>query len=313
MSKRNILEVSHINKSFGNKKVVSDLSFSVIQGDVFGFLGPNGAGKTTTIRMMLGLITMDSGSVYINGYDIKENFNRAISKVGAVVETPKFFPYLSGYHNLRIIAKLHPELPETRIDEVLEIVGLASRAKDKVKTYSLGMRQRLGLARALLNHPSLVFLDEPTNGLDPQGMIEIRAMISQLAIEQDITFFITSHLLYEVEQICNKVAILKDGKLIAQSPVKELLETQKEQVEIVTREVSKASRILQGSSSIQSIVSSANGLVVEIDKGLSSEINRLLVSQQVKVDYLIPSNQSLEQLFIEITEGGQENATITGK
>jgi len=219
VSETNVLEVFRINKSFGSKRVVSDLSFNVAKGDIFGFLGPNGAGKTTTIRMMLGLISIDSGSVKINGFDIRKNFSQAIGRVGAVVETPNFHLYLSGYRNLKLVANLHPEVPKSRIEEVLEIVGLASRAGDKVKTYSLGMKQRLGLARALLNQPSLVFLDEPTNGLDPQGIIEIREMISQLAIEQDITFFITSHQLHEVEQICNKVAILKEGRLLAKVPV----------------------------------------------------------------------------------------------
>jgi len=308
MSGKNILEVSQVNKFFGNKKVVSDLSFQVAEGDVFGFLGPNGAGKTTTIRMILGLISMDSGTVKINGFDIKENFNQAIRQVGAVVETPKFYPYLSGYHNLRLIANLHPELPKTRVEEVLEIVGLADRAKDKVKTYSLGMRQRLGLARALLNYPRLVFLDEPTNGLDPQGMLEIREMISQLAIEQDITFFITSHLLYEVEQICNKVAILKEGCLIAQNPVKDLLNNQNEKVEISTGDTSSALSILKDRSFVKSVQSSANGLIVEIDKGSSSQLNQLLVSKQVRVDYLVPKNQSLEQIFIGLTERGKKDA-----
>jgi ABC-2 type transport system ATP-binding protein len=305
MRKKNVLEVSHINKKYGDKKVVSDLSFQVSEGDVFGFLGPNGAGKTTTIRMILGLISKDSGTVKMNGFDIVENFNQAISQVGAVVETPKFYSYLSGYHNLRLIANLHPELPKSRVEEVLEIVGLSQRGKDKVKTYSLGMRQRLGLAMALLNHPKLVFLDEPTNGLDPQGMIEIREMISQLAIEQDITFFITSHLLYEVEQICNKVAILKEGHLITQSPVKELLNTKNEKVEIITNEVSAALGILKDRSFVKSVAQAENGLMVELDKGCSSQLNQLLVSQQIKVDYLIPKHQSLEQLYIGLTEGGK--------
>lgn len=308
MNPATVLEVSRINKSFGDKKVVSDLSFSVMKGDVFGFLGPNGSGKTTTIRMLLGLIAMDSGSVKINGYDTKTDFNRAIGKVGAVVETPKFYPYLSAYHNLRLIANLHPELPESRIEEVLEIVGLASRAKDKVKTYSLGMKQRLGLARALLNHPGLVFLDEPSNGLDPQGMIEIREMISQLALEQDISFFITSHLLYEVEQICNKVAILKEGRLITQIPIKALSASQNEKVEIITGQIGPAMEILRGRSIVKSITPSAQGVTVEIEKGCSDRINQLLVSQQVAVDYLIPKNQTLEELFIKLTEGGKNIA-----
>lgn len=305
MSEIKVLEVSQISKSFGDKKVVSDLTFDVTQGDVFGFLGPNGAGKTTTIRMMLGLIAIDSGTVKINGFDIKKNFNQAIKQVGTVVETPKFYPYLSGYYNLRLIANLHTELPKGRIEEVLEIVDLTKAAKNKVKTYSLGMRQRLGLARALLNYPRLVFLDEPTNGLDPQGMIEIREMISQLAIEQDITFFITSHLLHEVEQICNKVGILKEGRLISLSPVKKMLESQNEKVEIITSETGTAARLLKNQSYVKSLALTKNSLTAEIEKGYSGKLNQLLVSHQVKVDYLLPKNQSLEQFFIGLTEGGK--------
>jgi ABC-type multidrug transport system ATPase subunit len=175
---------------------------------VFGFLGPNGAGKTTTIRMILGLIKADSGSAEINGYDTKKDFLKAISSVGAVIKTPEFYSYLSAYQNLALIRNLHPNVPKKRIGEILDIVGLADRAADKVDTYSLGMKQRLGIARALLNYPKLVILDEPTNGLDPQGIKEVREMILQLALEQDITFFISSHLLTRGRLLLAKVMSL---------------------------------------------------------------------------------------------------------
>jgi len=305
--KKYILEVSNLSKSFNGKEVIKNLSFKVLTGDIFGFLGPNGAGKTTTIRMILRLIASDSGSVTINGHDIGRDFNRAIKEVGAIVEIPKFFSYLSGYDNLRLIAKLHPELSKDRIAEVLDIVGLTQRSRDKVKTYSLGMKQRLGLAMALLNRPKLVFLDEPTNGLDPKGIIDMRAMISQLALEQDITFFITTHQLNEVEQICNQVAILKEGELIEQGSVKELLNKDNEYVEVFTEEHEKSLGLLNDLEFVKSAQSSKYGVQVELEKGYSGDLIHFLISQNIKVNYVTPKNQSLEQFFIELTEGEIEH------
>ena len=166
--------------------------------------------------MPVNLIYPNEGTIKINGYDLKSDFYKAIEKVGAIVETPRFYPYMSGRKNLQLMANLINNMPKGRVDEVLEIVGLSSRAKDKVKTYSLGMKQRLGIANALLNNPMLVILDEPTNGLDPQGMKEIRDLVCELASKKNITFFISTHLLHEVEQICNKVAILHHGKIVSQ-------------------------------------------------------------------------------------------------
>ena len=303
-----VLEVLNLSKSFGARKAVDNVSFKVESGDVFGFLGPNGAGKTTSIRMMLGLIHPDSGRVKISGYDLKEEFLQAIAGVGAVVETPKFYSYLSGYENLQLIANLHPNLPKNRVEEVLEMVGLRKRSGDKAKTYSLGMKQRLGLARALLNNPKLIFLDEPTNGLDPQGMKEIREMISQLALERDITFFVTSHLLHEVEQICNKAAILKEGRLIAQSTVKEMLNMDNETLEVYTTETERADEVLKEAGFVKSVSTFSKGLCVELDRGCSGKLIKLLVSQNVTVEYLMPKNKSLEQFFIDLTEGGEQIA-----
>lgn len=299
-----VLEVSNLSKSFDSKKVVHDVSFKIEAGDIFGFLGPNGAGKTTTIRMMLGLIFPDKGSVKINGFDVFGDFKQAIGKVGAIVETPQFYPYLTGYQNLSLIANLHPQLTKARVHEVLDMVGLSQRAKDKVQTYSLGMKQRLGIARALLNYPTLIFLDEPTNGLDPQGMKEIREMISQLASEQNITFFISTHLLHEVEQICNKVAILNRGKLISQGSVKELLGKDSETVEVRTKDIERALNIINKIGYVKSVQHSQGGLQVELDKGYSGFLNQLLVAQNIMVEYIVPHKQTLEHFFIELTEGG---------
>ncbi|MTI83254.1 MAG: ABC transporter ATP-binding protein [Firmicutes bacterium] len=308
MKSKNVIEINNLHKSFGQTTVVDGISFNVQAGDVFGFLGPNGAGKTTTIRMMLGLVYPDSGTIKINEHDMEKDFLNAISQVGAMVETPKFYPYLTGYQNLSLIANLHPTVQTSRIDEVLDMVSLSSRARDRVGTYSLGMKQRLGIARALLNRPDIVFLDEPTNGLDPQGIREIREMISRLALEQDITFFISTHLLHEVEQVCSKVAILNKGQLIARGSVKELLGQDNEMVKVRTTDTAKALEILKGIEYIRSVKPSPGGLEIELEKDRSAALNQLLVSGGVQVDYLMPQNQSLEQFFIELTEGGHQVA-----
>lgn len=219
MSGKVLLETNNLTKTFGTRTAVDRLSLRVEEGDIYGFLGRNGSGKTTTIRMITGLVYPDAGEVLIGGVDLRTNFKPAISQVGAIVENPVFYGYLSAYDNLCLMANLLPGITQKRVDEVLEMVGLRNRAKDKVRAYSLGMKQRLGIANALLGDPRLIILDEPTNGLDPQGMREIKEMIAQLASERGITFFISSHLLHEVEQICTKVGIVQDGRLLAEGKV----------------------------------------------------------------------------------------------
>ncbi|MBV1759235.1 MAG: ABC transporter ATP-binding protein [Dethiosulfatibacter sp.] len=211
---KTVLEVNSLEKRYKDRVVLDGLNLKVEEGDIYGFLGPNGAGKTTAIRAILGLIHFQKGNVILNGYDIKKDFRNAIRAVGAMVETPQFLDQYSGLWNLRMMAKFYDGITEKRIDEALEIIGMKTRAKDRVRTYSMGMKQRLGIAGALLHRPSLVILDEPTNGLDPQGIKEIREIIMQLSIEQNMTFFISSHILSEVESFCNKVGIIKDGRII---------------------------------------------------------------------------------------------------
>ncbi|MGN4719860.1 ABC transporter ATP-binding protein [Bacillus cereus group sp. MYBK226-2] len=208
-----LLEVSQICKSFRNVQVVKDMSFKVYEGDVVGFIGPNGAGKTTIIRMILNLIHRDGGTVKIGGYNIDHEFSQAMKKVGAIVENPSFHGNLSGYKNLKLVANLN-NVTEQRIWEVLKLVQLQARAKDKVKEYSLGMKQRLGIAISLLKKPELLILDEPTNGLDPQGIRDMRTMIKELAEKEKIGLLISSHILHELEQVCTRFLILNKGKLL---------------------------------------------------------------------------------------------------
>ncbi|MGN4782681.1 ABC transporter ATP-binding protein [Bacillus cereus group sp. MYBK217-2] len=208
-----LLEVSQICKSFRNVQVVEDMSFKVYEGDIVGFIGPNGAGKTTIIRMILNLIHRDGGTVKIGGHNIDHEFSQAMKKVGAIVENPSFHGNLSGYKNLKLVANLN-NVTEQRIWEVLKLVQLQARAKDKVKEYSLGMKQRLGIAISLLKKPELLILDEPTNGLDPQGIRDMRTMIKELAAKEKIGLLISSHILHELEQVCTRFLILNKGKLL---------------------------------------------------------------------------------------------------
>ncbi len=307
MNEEILIDVKNVNKSFGKRKVIDNLNLRVCTGDVYGFLGPNGSGKTTTIRMILGLVFPQSGQIHVNGHDIRTNYTDAIRDVGAIVENPSAFLYLSGRQNLQLRANLYKDIPASRIDEVLQIVDLQDRAKDKVRTYSLGMKQRLGIAMALLNNPKIVFLDEPTNGLDPQGMKDTKELIVRLAKENGITFFISSHLLNEVEQICTKVGILMSGKLIKQGSVKELLSSNTDIFEVVTADIELAVSLLKEAAYVKSIQTKNDGIVVEIDKNTFSQLNGLLMTHQVTVTSISQQEKSLEQLFLELTSGGEKH------
>ena len=213
-----ILKCENLKKQVKNKVIVENLSFSMNKGDVVGFIGPNGAGKTTTIKLILGLIKLTEGKIYINGYDIQKNFIKAMEKVGAIVETPDLYMYLSGYDNLKLTANNYKNITKKRIDEVIKLVGLENRIKDKVSTYSLGMRQRLGIAEAIINNPELLILDEPTNGLDIEGMIEIRNLIKELSNE-GIAILISSHNLTEIDNLCNRIIAIKNGKIVTNDTI----------------------------------------------------------------------------------------------
>lgn len=219
---KTILEVNNICKSFGKKQILKDVSFSLDEGEILGFIGPNGAGKTTTIKLILGLQSIGSGSVKINGYDIEKEFVKAINNVGAIVESPDLYMYLSGRTNLNMIANYYNNFSKDRINEVIKLTGLENRIDDKVSKYSLGMRQRLGIAAALLNNPNLLILDEPTNGLDPEGIKELRSLLKKLAKVENIGILISSHNLSELESFCTDVCIIKNGEIISTDTVKSI-------------------------------------------------------------------------------------------
>lgn len=220
----NILEVKGLTKLYKNGRGIKDISFEVSKGEIFGFLGPNGAGKTTTIKIITGLCRADKGEVKISGYDISSQFEMAMQKVGCIIETPDYYEYISAYKNLVLASRFYPDIKPSRIDEVLALVGLDKNKNEKVGNFSLGMKQRLGLASAILSNPELVILDEPANGLDIEGMVDIRNIIKQLASEYKTTFFISSHLIHEMEITCTRIGIINQGALITVGFVDELLE-----------------------------------------------------------------------------------------
>lgn len=221
-----ILEVRNLTKIYKNKRGIKNISFDICKGDIFGFLGPNGAGKTTVMKIITGLCKPDQGEVKIFGFNVFDQFEEAMQKVGGIIETASAYEYMSAYKNLELASRYYRDVTKARIEEMLELVGLSKYKNEKVGNYSLGMKQRLGLASAILSKPELVILDEPTNGLDVEGMVDIRNTITRLAQEQETTFFISSHLIHEVELICNRIGIINHGELLKEGLVAELLNGQ---------------------------------------------------------------------------------------
>ncbi len=293
-----ILKIKNLNKSFGKKKILKNVSFNVNEGDILGFIGPNGAGKTTTIKMILGLQSIDSGTVTINGYDIKKNFEKAIEKVGTIVENPDLYMYLSGYDNLKLISNLYKNVDKKRIDEVIKIVKLETRINDKVSKYSLGMRQRLGIAQALLHKPNLLILDEPTNGLDPEGIKELRDIIKRLATKEKVGVVISSHNLSELESFCNKIVIIKNGEIVETNELKKVKNIEESYIFEVD-EISKISKILE--EKIEKI--NDNSFKIHINKESIPEIIKKLIENGVKIYTVKEEEISLEDAFLKRTGG----------
>ena len=294
-----------LTKDFGKLRAVDHLDLEVRRGDVFGFLGPNGAGKSTTIRMVMGLIRSNEGRIEILGHDARRQREAALRRVGAIVEEPAFYRFLSGRRNLEILSAMSGGASPQRIDEVLEIVGLTNRARDKVKAYSHGMRQRLGIAQALLPQPELVVLDEPTTGLDPQGMREVRELIRDLAAQEQVTIFLSSHLLHEVEQVCNRVAVINRGKLVGAGDVATLVR-QGSAVRVVTSEPERAALLLQKQDWVGQVQVDGDGLRVSVKPDAVPELNALLVQAGHRVSELTPLKATLEEVFFQLM--GENNS-----
>ena len=300
-----VLETTGLTKSFRTRRAVDSLSLQVHEGDVYGFLGPNGAGKSTTIRMLTGLVRPHHGTARLLGYDIRTERVRALRDVGAIVELPAFYKYLSARENLDIFSRLSGGCDGKRIDHVLDTVGLLDRAKDKVKTFSHGMVQRLGIAQALLPSPKVIILDEPTSGLDPQGMRDVRELILRLAKDEGITIFLSSHLLHEIEQVCNRVAIINRGKLVAEGSVQDLLKQEMGVIEFATNDSNRAAEILGRLDSIK-IIECAPGLVsISAVTQQIAEANRALVTEGLDVFSIVPKTMNLEDLFMKLIGEGE--------
>ncbi|HEY46848.1 MAG: hypothetical protein AMJ88_06830 [Anaerolineae bacterium SM23_ 63] len=300
-----VIRTYDLTKRFKRLTAVDEVNFEVNQGEVFGFLGPNGAGKTTTIAMLLGLVRPTAGSAEILGHDIRRDLSIALRRVGAIVETPAFYPYMSGIDNLRVFARIDGGDTEKSIPTILEQVGLEGRGKDKVGTYSQGMRQRLGLGAALLGDPELLILDEPTNGLDPAGMQEMRILIRRLADEKRKTVFLSSHLLHEVEQVCDRVLILNKGQIIAQGEVKALL-SQAHALELRIEDVELAAEVVSKLDWVQGTTHEGDWLRIQVSPERAPELLAALAAHSLFPFEVRPVVSTLESVFLDLTNESVE-------
>lgn len=294
------MQLIDVNKNIGNKNIIKGLSFTINPGEVFGFIGPNGAGKTTTIRMMVGLMHMTSGDIRILGKSIKTDYKQAAREIGAIVENPEMYPFMTGLQNLNHFARMTPSVTKERIQEVISLVGLEKVIKHKVGKYSLGMRQRLGIAQALLHKPSVLILDEPTNGLDPAGIREIRTYIRSLAEKDHVAVIISSHLLSEIELMCDRIGIIKNGELIATQQVNETADTQtaiQVQMEVTPQE--QAKKILQAEHQIEAIIKDGI-LQFQSEKEDIPKIIQTLAKQDIAIYQVSAAKTSLEDKFFDL-------------
>ncbi len=294
---KKLLECQDLCKSFGKKQILKNVSFELDEGDILAFIGPNGSGKTTTIKLILGLQGIDKGSVNINGFDIKKDFVKAIEKVGAIVENPDTYMYLSGWDNLKLTANMYKNISDEAIKDIVKLVDLETRIHDKVSKYSLGMRQRLGIARALINKPNILILDEPTNGLDPEGIKDLRNLLKKLA-KEGMGILISSHNLAELESFCNKVLIIDNGTIIETSEVKEFKNNDNKYVFTVS---STENLDIEGIYEVSKTKFSFNG-----DKESIAKIVKKLVKENIDVYEVKMQELTLEEAFLKKT-GGKKN------
>lgn len=300
---KKLLECQNLYKSFGKKQILKDVSFEIDEGDILAFIGPNGSGKTTTIKLILGLQSIDKGKVTINGFDVKKDFVKSIEKVGAIVENPDTYMYLTGWQNLKLTANLYKDVSDEKIKEIVKLVDLEGRINDKVSKYSLGMRQRLGIARALINEPNVLILDEPTNGLDPEGIKDLRNLLKKLA-KEGLGILISSHNLAELESFCNKVLIIDNGTIIETSEVKEF----KNNGNKYTFNVSNTKDLdIEGIYEVAKDKFSYNGEKEDIASIVKTLVKKNIDVYEVKMEEL-----TLEEAFLKKT-GGKKNDKVNKK
>lgn len=316
--KNTVLKIEHLSKTFGKREILHDISFETYEGEIFGFLGPNGAGKTTTIKIAAGLLRLDEGEIYIAGHSVKKNFEDAMACVGGIVENPEFYKYMSGLDNLRLFANIRDGVTEERIKEVVHLVGLDNRIKDKVGKYSLGMRQRLGVAQAILHRPKLLILDEPTNGLDPAGIKELRDILKEISHNEGVSVLVSSHLMSEMEMMCDRVGVIVNGALVDVKPIDELVSAtslDKQDYEICVDDPARAIEVLDFVEPKNKLINGEGNLEVIVtadgkDEAIS-HINKAIVDAGLKLYTVSPKqNRRLEDVFIELTkaEGGDQIA-----
>lgn len=298
-----VLEVKGLKKKLGKREIIKDISFSIEEGEIFGFLGPNGAGKTTTIRMLVGLINANEGSISICGHDLKTDTEKALKEVGAVVENPELYKYLSGRENLMQIARIR-NISKDQVNETIKLVGLEDRIDDKVRKYSLGMKQRLGLAASLLSNPKLLILDEPTNGLDPSGILDFREVVKKAANERGMAVFISSHILSEVQHLCNRVAFINHG--IIESVENVLDESMDTNTDIICLKLLQEIDInkLLSIEYINSARKTDDGIEIILLVNKTPELIKYLVNNNYAIQEVFKIRKGLEQRYMELVEGG---------
>ena len=295
---KKVLELKNVSKSFGKRKIIDNLNLEVEEGEIYGFLGPNGSGKTTTIKMILRLINSDSGEIKVNGYDTKKQFEKAMECIGAIVENPDLYKYMSGIDNLRLHARIR-NIDEKRIKEVLELVELKGREKDKVGKYSLGMKQRLGLALTLLHKPKVLILDEPTNGLDPAGIKKLRDILKEISHKEGVAVFVSSHILSEMQLMCDRVAVLDNGKIVKVEKISDTNEEKEEVVEIKVRNIEKAVKILKEEFNLDVKIEN-NKINITVRTEKLPEVIKKLAIADTEIQLVIPK----EHTFFDATERG---------
>ena len=299
---KKVLELKNVSKSFGKRKIIDNLNLEVEEGEIYGFLGPNGSGKTTTIKMILRLINSDSGEIKVNGYDTKKQFEKAMECIGAIVENPDLYKYMSGIDNLRLHARIR-NIDEKRIKEVLELVELKGREKDKVGKYSLGMKQRLGLALTLLHKPKVLILDEPTNGLDPAGIKKLRDILKEISHKEGVAVFVSSHILSEMQLMCDRVAVLDNGKIVKVEKISDTNEEKEEVVEIKVRNIEKAVKILKEDFNLDVKIEN-NKINITVRTEKLPEVIKKLAIADTEIQLVIPKEHTLEDIFFDATERG---------
>lgn len=307
-----ILQVEKLTKTVKGKNLVEDIEFSVNAGEVFGFLGPNGSGKTTTIRMLVGLIKPTKGRVTIAGHDVFKEFKEAMKNVGCIVENPELYGYLTGWEVLKQYARMQGNISEDRLREIVEQVNLSERIHDRVKTYSLGMKQRLGIGQALIGKPRLLILDEPTNGLDPAGIKELREFVRFLVEKEKMSVFISSHLLSEIQMMCDRVAIIDRGHMVTVSTVEDLLHHHSgDVVEWVAEPIGRAQELIASSDGVSNLTIRDKSILCKVDHHLIPEIVQKLTTNSIAISKVSEKTITLEDLFMQLTTGSKSTSSQT--